>query len=158
MAYANTTSKRDQVLEALRANMDAITPPDYEFDVKRALIMRGAQAVKGGEMPTIVVIPAADERTQALACAVDEYSMSVEIFGALRVNPTGDAWRSQAHLLVADIQFAINQDRQLGGSAVYVEVDSTDIADAEVLGGRSLALVRVDCTVVYRISVSDPTT
>lgn len=158
MAYANPTTKRDQVLAQLNTNLAAIATPTYSIDVKRVLTYEGQQIVLGGENPSIAIVPIRDVRTKALACAVDEYTMSVQLMGVMRIDSSTNAWKSKIHLLAGDIQQVIANDRQLSGTAVYIEVDEVDISDASVSGNRTLAVCAVSATIVYRIGVADVTT
>lgn len=158
MAYANATTKRDQVLAQLNTNLAAITPPDFSIDVKRVLTYEAQRLVLGGENPAIAIIPLADTRTRALICSVDEYTMRVQILGVMRIDASTNAWKNKISLLAGDIQQTIANDRQLTGTAVYIEVDEVDISDASVSGNRALAVCSVSATIVYRIGVADVTT
>ena len=158
MAYANTTTKRDQVLTQLASNLNAIAPSAYKYDVKRVVVYEAQKAVLGGETPAIMIAPVADSKGRSLACAQDEYTMGVQMIGVLRVDSSTNAWKSKIQLLAGDIQQAVANDRQLSGKAVYVEIDEVDIADASTLGNRTLCACVVTATIVYRVGVSDITT
>ena len=158
MAYANATTKRDQVLAQLHANLVAIATPTYGNNVKRVFTYDAQRLVLGGETPAIAVIPITDTRVRALACSSDEYRMNIQIVGVLRVDPSASAWKSKIQLLAGDIQQVIANDRQLTSKAIYIEVDEVDISDAEVSGNRVLAVCAVAATIVYRVGVLDVTT
>ena len=157
MAYANTTTKRAQVLAQLVANLAAIASPGHAHTVKRVFLYEGHQLVLGGENPAIAVVPIADARVRALACAADEYRMTVQIAGVLRVDSSTNVWKDQIGLLAGDIQQTLSNDRQLTGKAVYIEVDEVDVSDAAVSGNRNLAVCVVSATIIYRVSVADVT-
>tara|TARA_R110000782_G_scaffold259110_2_gene349325 strand:+ start:36895 stop:37371 length:477 start_codon:yes stop_codon:yes gene_type:complete len=157
MAYANATTKRDQMLAQLVANMSAIAAPAYAHDVKRVFLYEGHRLVLGGENPAIAVVPIGDARIRSLACAADEYRMTVQLAGVLRVDPSTNTWKNKIGLLAGDIQQAIANDRQLTQKAVYIEVDEVDISDAAVSGNRNLAVCVVSATIIYRVSVADVT-
>lgn len=158
MPYANATTKRDQVLAQLHTNLEAIAPPTYSIDVKRVLTYQAQRLVLGGENPAIAIMPTTDRRTAALACANDQYEMTVEVIGVMRVDASANAWKSKIQLLAGDIQQVVSNDRQLSGKAVYVEVEGVDISDASVSGNRTLAVCSVTLTIVYRVGVADVTT
>lgn len=158
MAYTNTTTKRDQVLTQLASNLNAIAPSTYKYDVKRVVVYEAQRLVIGGETPAIAISPVGDTKGRSLACAQDEYTMTVNILGVMRVDASANAWKSKIQLLAGDIQQAIANDRQLSGKAVYVEVDEVDIADASASGNRTLCACVVTATIVYRVGVADITT
>ena len=159
MTYpANTVSKRGQVLEGLRSLMASITEANgYFSDVKKAAVYSAHRLVLGGQLPAIVILPGADTRTLALACGQDEYQMSVDIVGVIRAFALRDDWKDDAHNLAADIQQALNTDRQLGGLAVYAESSSVAITDGE-LENETILTVNVAANIVYRVAVADSTT
>lgn len=157
MPYANATTKRTQVLEALRASLATIATPDFATDVKRVWVYSGHRLQMGGEMPAIAVLPTEENRTKSLACASDEYSMGIEIVGASRVTTDTDGWQASIESLVGDIQQLLNNDRQLGGSVVYIEANGAVVSDALTTGAGALAVASVPCTLVYRVSVADVT-
>ena len=157
MSYAFETSKRGRVLEALRTLMASITVANgYWTDVKIVRTYSAHKTALGTVMPGICILPTGDERTEARICAEDEYRMTVEIIGALRVDATSDAWKEQAHKFAGDVQQAISSDRQLGGLVIYVEAENLEVADADTSGGSShLAGFALATTIVYRVSVAD---
>ena len=158
MAYANATTKRDQVLAQLHTNLAAIATPTYANNVKRVFTYDAQRLVLGGETPAIAIVPVTDTRIRALACSSDEYRMLVQIVGVLRVDSSASAWKSKIQLLAGDIQQVIANDRQLTSKAIYIEVDEVDISDAPVSGNRVLAVCAVAATIVYRVGVLDVTT
>ncbi len=158
MAYANSTTKRSQVLAQLNANLAAIAQPDFSTDVARVLTYQSQRLSLGGQNPAIAIVPSADRRIRALACDSDEYEMTAQIIGVLRVDASANAWKDKIHLFGGDIQQTIANDRQLAGKAIYVEVSDLDIADASGEGNRTLAVCIVTATIVYRVGVSDVTT
>ena len=153
----NDTSKRGAVLEALRTRMAAISKAEgYWTDVAQARTYAAHKLALGTVMPAIGIIPTADTRTRALICAEDEYRMTVEIIGVIRVATEADEWREQCHRFAGDVQQALSNDRQLGGAAVFIEVDDVEIADSYTGGGQGvLAGFAVTASIVYRISVAD---
>ncbi len=159
MVYpSGTLSKRGQVLEALRALMATITTANAYFtDVQTAAIYSAHRLVIGGQLPAIVILPGADTRGTALSCGQDQYRMSVDIVGVIRAHALLDTWKDDAHKFVGDIQQALNSDRQLGNTAVYIEHESATITDGE-LENETILSASVAATIVYRIAVADTTT
>lgn len=158
MPYANSTTKRSQVLAQLHTNLEGIATPDFSIDVRRVLTYQSQRLVLGGENPAIAIVPTAERRLRALTCDSDEYQMTAQLIGVMRVDASANAWKDKIHLLAGDIQQTIANDRQLSGKAIYVEVSDLDIADASGEGNRTLAVCVVTATIVYRVGVSDVTT
>ncbi len=158
MAYANSTTKRSQVLAQLHSNLAAIAPPTNSIEVKRVLTYQAQRLVLGGQNPAIAIVPVNDSRLRALTCDSDEYQMTAQIIGVMRVDASANAWKDKISLLAGDIQQTIANDRQLSGKAIYVEVENLDISDASTEGSRTLAVCVVTASIVYRVGVSDVTT
>tara|TARA_R110000796_G_scaffold118246_2_gene231665 strand:+ start:189 stop:674 length:486 start_codon:yes stop_codon:yes gene_type:complete len=155
--YEFTTSKRGRVLEALRLLMASITVANgYWTDVQVARTYSAHKTVLGSAMPAVCVLPTADNRTEARICAEDEYRMTVEIIGAVRVAGESDSWKEQAHKFAGDVQQALSSDRQLGGLVVFMEAEGLEIADADTSGGMAtLSGFALATTIVYRVAVAD---
>ncbi len=154
MAYPDDGDpKRERVLNALAANMEAISPPLYHHDVRIATVFEGRQLVLGVYFPAIVVVPLEDPSSGTLSCANVDHLMRVAIVGAIKYVGGSDDWKTQANWLVADIQHAIAADLQLGGLAVYVEPNTEDVFDNVEDG---VAVVQTIVTANYRHSFTNP--
>ena len=145
--------KREQVLNALVANMLAISPPLFRHDVRMATVFEGREVVLGTYYPMIVIVPLEDPSSGTLSCANVDHLMRVAIVGAISYVGGSVDWKTQANWLIADVQHAIANDLQLGGLAVYVEPNTEDVFDNVE---DSLAVTQTIATVNYRHSFTNP--
>ena len=157
MSPAQQTSKKERVLEQLRANMGAIAQPERFFTVIKATIMEGAQLINGEDLPKIAILETEDTFLRALSCGSDEHRLNVAIIGALRRPSGSEEWKSKAFQFEADILQALNDDRQLSGQALYSEKVNSTIADSDTQGNTTLVFVEVQAQIVYRTVASDVT-
>ena len=158
MAYPddNPKPKKLRVLEALRQTIaDISQAAGYKYYIQRAHLYQGAEVALGSAFPAAVLYPAnVDRSTRRINCAATEHSLQVAINVLLRVNTGSTAWRDQLHWLVADVTKAIDDNVQLGGEAVYCQVESDQVYD---LGeGETIAAAEVIVSILYRHATGNP--
>jgi|GEM_PF-6475498 hypothetical protein len=155
MAYPSDGDPiKHDVLEALRANMEAIEPPSYHHDVRRAEVFGGQEIQLGRSLPAIVIVPEKDQVDKYLTCQRIQNVMDVTVYGAVRVIPGSTAWRKSIQWLLADIKAAVNADFQLSGQAVYIDLVGEDLPE---IIDSNIAVGSVSLRVAYRHDFLNPT-
>lgn len=157
MVYPSGSLRKLDVIDALAETLRGISVNEgYYHTVKQVHVYRDEELVLGTAMPAIIIVPETSDRFErVLSCAAVQHAISFSLVLSIRVI-AGAPWRESLEWLVADVTRALELDLQLGGSAVYAEIESTDVYDVAV--GGDFAQAQVVVAVEYRHALADPTT
>lgn len=159
MVYpVNLVPKKVRILEAMQANLSAIKKhAAYRTDVQRVAIFEGEDILFGRSLPAIVIVPATkDEHELRFTNVQVAHTFTVALALAISFQPNTETslWHTQITGLVEDVVKVIEDDIQLGGLAIFVEVTNDEVFD--IAPDDQIAEAEVTVTMEYRHTVGDP--
>jgi hypothetical protein len=155
---ADPIPKKVRILGALKTNLEAIKKQNsYRTDVARVAVYEGEDLLLGRSLPAIVIVPNSKDIHEPRFTDVQvahSFEVALSLAMSFLPNTTTSTWHSAITGLVEDVVKVVEDDIQLGGLAVFVEVVDDEVFD--IAPEDQIAEAQVTLTMEYRHTVGDP--